>query len=119
MCLADDDAAEVPHLGTRAFPDLAAAIEAQLPPILIGRVLVVPPRGEHRFNLPLSQAGAQRVTVIGSSRNQAVWSLAVPSRFAGAADCDGGEGGFEKGNFRRGRGVQACSPNLLRNFARG
>jgi hypothetical protein len=112
--VADDETSKVPQPGKGSFHDPSPAIAAQLPPILMGRFLVVPPSRDDRFNPPLSQAGAQGVAVIAAIRNQALRSFAGPSRFAGVADRDRVEGLLKEGDFRRGRRLQVCSQRSTR-----
>jgi hypothetical protein len=112
--IADDEAPKVAQPGKRPFYDPSAAVPSQLAAILMGGVLMVPPRGDEGFNPPVSQAGAQRITVIATVRDQALGPLAGPPSFARPADGDRIEGRFEECNFGRGRRVQGCSQRSTR-----
>jgi hypothetical protein len=112
--IADDEAPKVPQPGERPLHDPSAAIAPQPPPVLMGRALVVPARGDNRLNAPPGQAGAQGVAVIPPIRDQAVGALPGPPRLAGPADRNRVERLLEEGNFRRGRRVQVCSQRSTR-----
>ena len=112
--VADAEAPKVPQPGKRPLNDPSAAIAAQLPPILMGRFLVVPPSWDDRVNPSLSQTGAQGVAIIASIGNQALGAFAGPARFAGAADRDRVEGLLKEGDFRRGCRLQVCSQRSTR-----
>jgi hypothetical protein len=112
--IADDEAPKVPQPGERPLDDPPPAIPTPLPPILMRRLLVVPPSRDDRCNPPLSQAGAQGIAVIASIRDQALGPLAGPAGFGGAADSDRVEPLLEKRDLRRGRRVQVCSQRRSR-----
>jgi hypothetical protein len=112
--VADDEASTVPHPGQRPVDDPSSAITAQRPPLLMGRLLGVPPRRDERCNPPLSQAGAQGVAGIAAIRKQALGSLAGPSRCARAADRERLEGLLKAGDFRLGGRLQVGSQRRTR-----
>jgi hypothetical protein len=116
--VAHNKAAEVPQPSECPFNDPPSPIPSQLPPILMGGVLVVAPRWDNRLNAPTGQSSAQGITVVTPIGNQALGPLAWASWLAGAPDCDSVEGRFEERNFRRGRRVQVCSQRSTRAIDR-
>jgi hypothetical protein len=88
------------------------AIAVQPPPILMGRFLAIPPSWDDRLNLQPGQAGAQRVAVIASIRDQALGPLAGASRLPRPADRV--KRFLEAGDLHRGRRVQVCSQRSTR-----
>jgi hypothetical protein len=112
--IADDEAPEVPQPGQGPFHNPTPSIPPQFPAILMGRVCVVPPRGDERLTTPPGQPGAQGMAVGAPIRNQVLGPLAGSAGFAGAADGDRLEGVRAEGDFRRGRRVPVCSQRSTR-----
>jgi hypothetical protein len=112
--MADDEAPKVAQPGTRSLDDPSAAVPSRLPAILMGGVLMLPPCGHEGCNPPVSQAGAPRMTVIATVRDQVLGPLAGPPSFARPADGDRLEGHFEACHVRRGRRVHVGSQRRSR-----
>jgi hypothetical protein len=112
--IAHDEAPKVSQPGKRPRNDPPPAIPPQLPPILMGRVLVVPPCRDNRVDTPPRQTCPQRVAIVAAIRNQAVGPLAGAPRLPQPPDGDRVEGALEEGDLRRGRRVQVCSQRSTR-----
>jgi hypothetical protein len=114
--IADDEAPEVPQPGKGPFHNPTPSIPPQFPGILMGRVFVVPPRGDERLNTPTGQPGTQGIAVVAPISDQPLRAFARPAGFPRPPDGDRIEGFLEEGDFRRGCRVQVCSQRSTRTI---
>jgi hypothetical protein len=112
--IAHDQPAKMSQPGERPLDDPPPPVPPQLPSILMGRTLVVPPRWNDGLNAPTGQPGTQRVAVIPAVGNQPLGPLPGTSGLPWPADRDRLKGRLEERDFRRGCRLQVCSQRSTR-----
>jgi hypothetical protein len=110
---AQHQAAEVVQPGEGAFDFPAAAVTAQLKPILGLRRLAIAPVQHDQLNAAAFQSGAQRVAIVAFVGNHPRWFLARLATIA-VLRAGRGQGRLQQVHFRRRGRVQVCSQRSTR-----
>lgn len=84
--MAHEESSELSEPGVGAFDDPAALISPELPAVFIAPVLAALAVRHDEVDAPFGQPFAQRVGIIGTVRDHALWLVARPASGAGDSD---------------------------------